>query len=593
MALRIGNPLTLGRPGLWPDPHPLDTPHPTFTPRRRPGEGERPPSDIAKNFLRKSGLPEAIGIFCPRLLVVRGWPKFLSANRVGVRVSAIPLIKDLRNSAGPVASAFESNAEPLSVIIGPTGGGKTESSVRRILRIARSQHPSPKDGIRKCRIVCVGNTYRDLWDKAIPSYLKVWAKDFGAWTGGKGDPATHTMDFVMYEGGVPYPLHIEVWFRAKAGDQSIEDFVRGLECTAWWFQEMDQLDEAIVSLAMNRVGRYPEPDDRWPPEHVERMGWAPAFIGVWGDTNMPAVDTWLYNWAFVWKKFGQGRFLQPPAINDNGGVNPNAENLHNLAKIPYDRARFSHYYHFLASTMGDYDVDRLLKLKKCFDRRGKPVHPKFDRTKHVASGLQYDPAQDLIISVDTGNTLKHAAQFSQRTRYGHVEVFYELSPRLVQRSIEEMCKELMAIVSLKFPKARRIVVVVDPSATAQMSVQGHSETKKVTYAQYIGILTGWDVELAATNDPGQRRSAQDELMKEGVYYDEQGCPDTIAALEGGFCFRRVGDAVSPEVIKNDYSHLGEASQYMALKMRGGLGLSAHSAANDSGVYDQQPQCAGY
>lgn len=510
-----------------------------------------------------------------------------------------PIIKDLRITAGPVAFAFETNAEPLSVIIGPTGGGKTESSVRRILQIARSQHPSPKDGIRKCRIVCVGNTYRDLWDKAIPSYLKVFNRKFGAWTGGKGDPASHIMDLVMYEGPVEIPLHIEVWFRAKAGDQSIEDFVRGLECTAWWFQEMDQLDEAIPSLAINRVGRYPEPDDRWDPEnplhaaHILRMGWPPAFMGVWGDTNMPVVDSWLYRWAFVEKKFGAGRFLQPPAVNDNGSTNPKAENLHNLRKIPYDTDKFRDYYHFLRSNMSDYDVDRLLKLKKCFDRRGKPVHPKFDRDKHVGSDLAYDPHQELVIGIDTGDTLKHAALFGQRTRYGHAEIFCELSPKDVQRSVEELCKELKAIVSLRFPKAHKIVLVVDPAATAQMTVQGHSETRKVTYAQYIGVLTGWDVELAATNDPGLRRSAFDELLKEGVYFDEYGCPDAIAAFEGGFVFRRVGDAVSPQVIKNDYSHLGEAGQYFALKLRGAPGTSAHSAANDGGGYDQQPVCSGY
>ena len=525
-------------------------------------------------------------------MAVSACPCLLLNNGVGVRVSAVPIHKDLRNSAGPVALAFETNNAALSVIIGPTGGGKTESSVRRILRIARSQHPSPKDGIRKCRIVCVGNTYRDLWDKAIPSYLKVFNKAFGSWQGGKGDPASHTMDFKLYQDGVEEHLHIEVWFRAKAGDQSIEDFVRGLECTAWWFQEMDQLDEAIVSLATNRVGRYPEPDDRWPVDHVERVGWAPPFIGCWGDTNMPVVDSWLYTWAFTSKKFGAGLFVQPPAVNDNGSVNPNAENLHNLAKIPIDRTLFSHYYDFLQSTMSDYDNDRLLKLKKCFDRRGKQVHPKFDRLKHVSSGLVYDPRLPLIIAIDTGNTLKHGALFGQMTRFGHAEIFCELSPRGVQRSLEEMCRELKAIVSLRFPQARDIRLVVDPAATATMAVQGGLD-RKVTYAQYIQILTGWDVELAATNDPGLRRNAFDEMLKEGVYFDEYGCPDAVAAYEGGFCFRRVGDAVSPEVIKNDYSHLGEAGQYFALKVRGIPGHAAHSAANDSGDYDQQPTCSGY
>ena len=506
--------------------------------------------------------------------------------------AASPIIKDLRNSAGPVAKAFETNGEALSFAIAPTGAGKTESSARRILRIARSQHPSPKDGIRKCRIVCVGNTYRDLWDKAIPSYLKVFNKDYGHWQGGKGDPASHVMDFVMWENGVAIPLHIEVWFRAKSSDQSLEDFVRGLECTCWWLQEMDQLPEAILSLTSNRCGRYPEPDDRWDPEYVAAMGWSPAFIGVWGDSNMPVLDSWLHRAAFVLKTFGKGLFLQPPALLPDGSVNPRAENLHNLRKIRAD------YYEWLASTMEAYDIGRLLMLKPSFDRRGQPVHMNFDRARHVLPGIQFDPYAPLVIGCDTGNTLKHSAIFGQPRRDGGANILHEISPKGRQCNLEEFAQEILLVLKLRGWRPRQITMVVDPSARARMVAAGGAD-RSISYAHYLAALTGLDVELADTNDPGLRRTSLGSMLKKepGVYIDEGYCPDLIAALEGGYCFSMIGGAVSPNIIKNDYSHLGEGCEYLTLKLNGASiyfgQTAANSADNDDGDYDQQPTASGY
>lgn len=522
------------------------------------------------------------------------------AVRVGHEV---PIIRDLRNSAGAVASAYETNNEPVSVIIGPTGGGKTESSVRRILRIARSQHPSPKDGVRKCRIVCVGNTYRDLWDKAIPSYLKVFNKSYGEWQGGKGDPASHTMDFIMYEpdgrgGTVAVPLHIEVWFRAKSGEQSLEDFVRGLETTCWWLQEMDQLDEAILSLTSNRCGRYPEPDDRWEPEQVAAFGWEPAFIGVWGDTNMPVVDSWLYNKAFKDKEFGAGLFVQPPAILKNGLPNLRAENLHNLRKIPIPE-RYSSYYDWLADQMDDYDVTRLLKLGKAHDRRGQPVHLDYDEDRHEITGLQVDPRAPLIIACDTGNTLKHAAVFIQPTPHGGANALDEISPKDRQCNLEQFAAEIVAKVKLRFPRIRDILIVCDPAAQAKMTVQGAGQDKQITYAQYLGALTGIETERAPTNDPGLRRTSLSSYLKKepGILIDAERCPDLVAAMGGGYCFRKIGNVVSPQINKNDYSHLGEAFEYGTLKLNGAsifFGAGANSAPEENGDYDQQPEVSsGY
>ncbi|BBF79911.1 terminase [Asticcacaulis excentricus] len=388
------------------------------------------------------------------------------------------------------------------------------------------------------------------------------------------------------------PIHIEVWFRAKSGEQSIEDFVRGLECTAWWLQEMDQLDQAILSLCVNRVGRYPEPDDRHTPEHVAAMGWAPAFTGVWGDSNMPVVDSWLYNMAFVEKTFGPGLFLQPPAILEDGTENPRAENLHNLSKIPI-KAQYRSYYHQLSANMEEYDTRRLLKLVKAFDRRGQKVHLKYSPARHEVSGLLIDTHQPLIIACDTGDTLKHAAVFMQPTVNGRVRALDEISPKDRQTSLEEFASEIVAKYRMRFGRVRHVQIVCDPAAEAKMSVQGQNREVKITYAQYLAMLTEMDCEKAETNDPGFRKGAVTEFLDlhDGLLIDPEHCPDLVAAMDGGYCYRKVGNKVSPHVEKNDYSHLGEALEYGCLKLKRGV-LSApggsQSAPDNWAGYDQQP-----
>lgn len=508
--------------------------------------------------------------------------------------------KDLRNVAGPVAHAYETTSEPLAFIVGPTGGGKTESSVRRILQVARTQHPSPKDSVRKCRVVCVGLTYRDLWDKAIPSYLKVFNKALGRWTGGQGDPATHVIDMVVVEPQsdgttVRVPLHIEVLFRAKGGEQSLEDFVRGLETTCWWLQEADQLPPEILPLVTNRCGRYPEPDDRMDLDVAKALGLPAPFMGVWGDSNKPVKDSWLDVLAFGRHgepgKLGRGLFLQPPALIEDAQTgrlvtNPKAENLHNLRKInPL-------YYEDMAAVMaksesGAYDIGRLLMLKESFDRRGLPVYTSFNAARHAVASLAFDPRYPLLIGADTGNTLRHAAVFGQRVG-NQCRFLCEIHARDTC-SINAFSDKIRGVISTRFRQARDIEMVVDPAARSTMASQqdGHAS---ITYAQFLAQMLEINVSLASSNDPGLRRSAMRDLLDrhDFAFFDQGQTPELQAALAGGYAYRKVGNAVSPEVNKNSpYSHIAEAAEYLAMLMTGPdlfWGPSASYGAGHGGAY---------
>jgi hypothetical protein len=181
---------------------------------------------------------------------------------------------------------------------------------------------------------------------------------------------------------------------------------------------MDQAPDGLVSLLQNRVGRYPEPDDRPDPS----LGLGETYEGVFGDANAPVVGGWFHNRFYIAAKarkpikLEDGReirdrvFFQPPGILADGSANPNAENLHNLRKIK------ANYYAQKLATMDDYDINRLLMCNPGWSRYGKPVHEHFDHLRHVAAGpIEPDANLVLRIGADCGNTLKPAATFSQRS----------------------------------------------------------------------------------------------------------------------------------------------------------------------------------
>jgi hypothetical protein len=452
--------------------------------------------------------------------------------------------RDVRpwNYAGPVAKAYEMAQGAVEAIVGPTGGGKTTGSARRCLRVARWQHPSPLDGIRKARIVCVCPTYRRAWDTVIPSYLKVMGQ-WGPLQGAKGDPASHIIDLTLNIDGQPAKVHVEVLFRAVQ-EMDLEVFVRGFETTAWWFPEMDTMDsEALISLASNRVGRYPEPDDR-----PDDLTLPPAYAGVFGDANAPVIGSWFHDRFYLKKRPGERLVRQP------SGFSPRAENLQNLRKIRPD------YYAWLASTMDVYDVKRLIECKPGFTRFGQPVHPDFDDELHVAPGpLDADPTLQVIVACDQG--LVPAAVFFQRRLNGQWRALAEIAVMEGQMYAQEFGEQIRHVLDTRFARCRQAVIVFDPAAASATAAS------QFTNAQVVQAASGVEVQLAPSQDPLMRRGALDKTLKtmagpkEPRILIDPACVNLIGGLVGGYHFERRGDVLSPKPKKNRFANVVEAAQY--------------------------------
>jgi hypothetical protein len=99
--------------------------------------------------------------------------------------------------------------------------------------------------------------------------------------------------------------------------------------------------------------------------------------------------------------------------------------------------------------------------------------------------------------------------------------------------------------------------------------------KGVTWAQVLQQMTGIEVQLAPSQDPRVRRTAVDQALRRNCGASEPGLilsgphmPKTIAAMAGGYRFKRTGDKISPTPEKNDASQPADALQYGTLGLNG-------------------------
>lgn len=488
--------------------------------------------------------------------------------------------RDYSRYAGPVAQAYAHCQADTAVIIGPTGGGKSTESARRILRAAQWQHPSPRDGLRKCRVIVITPTYRRLWDQVIPSYRKeinpMWklGDGSGGFTGAKGDPAQHEFLMMCPDGVL---ARVEVWFRAT-GDMDLEDFFRGLEGTAFWLPEMDtHTSDDIVSFASNRIGRYPEPEDR--PENPP----TPAYAGVWGDANAPEIDDWFFNrfWLPGGRMPGDRVFIQP------SGFSPRAENMQNLRKIRPD------YYEHKRTTHKPWLIRRMLENKPGYSRHGEPVHDHFDLMRMVTEhSFAADPGEAMVIGADCGNTLSPAATFLQRVSRQVRALGEVMTP--TQMDLIEFGQEIRQLRETRFGHVGDAFIFCDPSAIAKSVMN-----RETSLAAILQAETGIEVLLAPSNDPLARRSALDQVLKRSGLPGEPGflvsgpdCPALVKALAGAYHFAKKGDKKTATPAKiHPHADVAEGCQYGVLGMEG-LGSAVagliHDGATARDAADHRP-----
>jgi hypothetical protein len=396
----------------------------------------------------------------------------------------------------------------------------------------------------------------------MPSYFKVFPQTLGLFRGSRGDPADHIFDTMAPIAGGMAQVHVEVLFRAVSLDQDLEDFFRGFEFTAAWLPEADTNEDldALLSLASNRAGRYPEPEDR--PDDGP-----PTFRGVWGDANAPVIGTPFHR-RFYMRKMPDGtpapatdRFFVQPS-----GFSVNAENMANLKKIDPD------YYGKMAAQLSAYDVSRLILNKPGVGRSGTAVHPNFDHELHVAKRqVDVDPHAFVTIGVDAGsNALIPSAQFAQRRYSGQWCFGAEIYLAEGQMTTPQLGEAIRQVMNSRYPRAKGAVIAIDPAAHSPNASSGYSTAVELQSVSEIEVV------CAPTNNPKMRRAALDKLFlarmsgnpREPMIVIDPDCVGLIQGLAGGFHYPTRGGQVAPTPAKNRFSHPVEAAEYAPLTIDG-------------------------
>ena len=148
-----------------------------------------------------------------------------------------------------VAKQFLKDDSYVRALMGPVGSGKSVACCWALWMKAHTQEPN-ENGIRYTRWVIIRNTYRELVDTT----LKTWVDWFEHAPGDlEKSSMTLTYEYDLDDGT---HVHMEVLFRALDLPKDVKKLL-SLEVTGGWINEVKEMPKSVFDTLTGRVGRYP------------------------------------------------------------------------------------------------------------------------------------------------------------------------------------------------------------------------------------------------------------------------------------------------------------------------------------------------
>jgi hypothetical protein len=454
---------------------------------------------------------------------------------------------------------------PIRGIKGPLRSGKSWGISHELGLKAMEQEPNPNDGMRRTRWAIIRNTYRELEDTTLATWLTVWPEDiFGKFN---HRSMTHKMRFNDVEA--------DFLFRAldKPGDIGK---LLSLELTGGWINEAREIPKAVVDMLYDRCGQFPSKIDGGCSWH-----------GVLMDTNPPDTDHWWYRLAEeerppTWDFFSQPGALTP--VEDTFLPNPKAENVENLNE------GIDYYLSRMHGKSRDY-----IMVYYCaqygFVQEGKPIWPEYVDDLHC-SKLILKPVKGIKIYVGLDFGLTPAAIFGQRMPNGRWIIF------------DEMCADDMGCTKfskLLAPMLRgeyrdfEVEIYGDPAGDKRSEVDEHTPFQ-ILNANKI------PAKRAPTNDFMVRRDAVGNALSQIVdgkprLMISPKCKNLRKGMAGAYAYKRIqvsgAERYHDKPDKNQYSHSCDALQYLVLGagegdtvIKGAMKISKTALPKRKGKYAQ-------
>ncbi len=454
----------------------------------------------------------------------------------------------------------------VAIIRGPVGSGKSVGSMMRIYRHATQQAPNPVTKRRQSRWAVVRNTYPDLEQSTVKTWLEQFPEEiYGRFLRSK--PMRHVISI--------FDLDLEVVFIALDKPEDVRK-LRSTEWTGIYFNELQYTDKDLFDEATTRAGRYPRMQDG-----------GPTWNGVIADMNAPEEDHWLpmmlgeVEFPESWSEEERARyrfpddwayFCQPAGLIEVFGPdgksvvgyepNPLAENTKWL-KVPYTEQTKGKTKAF---------IDSRLMNRVTIVLDGDPVWPQFRIETHVSkSELRFVPGHPVYVGLDFGR--RPSAVFGQLIN-NRWQVITELQRFDVGASLfAPLVKQEMA----KFPADTVFKVYGDP--------KGRDKTQTFETTAY-DIFAANGIHVM----PAPVKNNDIKTRVEAVSFVLQGMMDGLprfllscslrslkVAMSGKYCFSKANGQTEPK--KDKYSDLADALQYMILGAGEGKAMIGKDPAN--------------
>lgn len=480
---------------------------------------------------------------------------------------------------GPVGAAFIESTHPVPVIVGPAGSGKTVASAFKGPYLAGNWFPVCRDGVIRVKLTVLRPTYRDMARTALESWHNERLFPVNhPWTvgyeGGQDRPVTHRLKWTVVRDRTPVPVEFTVFFGA-IGDAAPEQFAKGFETSMVWLNECDLFAARIPGLMFSRTGRYPAVDQIAPSEldrvvkpYRKVMQDAGLKIDdaevllpriLWGDCNPPDPANWV-NMRLIeepekWPLYKM--FRQP------SGLSPQAENRMGKPRSAYEQD---------LQTMTPNDARRFVHGEIGYALDGKPIYEK-EYSSHVHradSPLKAMPGLPIALGFDAGGS--PACAIGQFMPNGQLRVLGEVVTEPGTGAIRFAGYVMEKLLS-EFRGAPVREAYGDPSAFYGADRANGELAWMETVARALSI----NIEPAPSNEPGLRQDAVRWYLNQRIDGNTPGllvdprCKVILGGFAAHYKLTKKGSAGETDklaVAKNEYSHVHDALQYVALGHRG-------------------------
>lgn len=448
----------------------------------------------------------------------------------------------LQYNPSPTGARFLADRSFIKIIMGPVGGGK--STVAFIDLLNRAFGQVAYNNVRRTKFIILRNTMGQL-KATIKPLIDQWMVTLPPNPLGQWRLTDNTFEMKL-RAGDGTTVHTEFIMMAADTPDDVRRLL-SVECSAAWVEEAREVDAEVFAGLQGRTARFPN-----------RASGGVTYPGVICSTNPPPLGGFWHEQITKPPK-NVAVFIQPSALNEDGALNPDAENTENLDPDYYDN---------LIAANTDSWVDVYLKNNFGPGNMGQPVYKaSFRRGFHVSQSALLPVMQSvnkLIVGMDNG--LQAAATIGQQDARGRVNILGTCYvPEDQTMGVESFLeRKLVPLLREKYPfKPENIVFLLDPACWQR------SQVDEKTISQAV-MHYGYTVRKAPTNDPERRISAVEALLSRQIdgaaaLLIDPSCNYLIEACEWGYRYRKTaggGTTLTPD--KNHFSHLSDSFQYLAL-----------------------------